>query len=415
MEAAIAIPAAMLVILLSVQVCLWAHASTLVQAAATRGDQAACVEGGSLAAGIAEAQVGPLHDSQPGCDESLRTGSPMPDDEVQIRVTGVTESIVPGIHLPVSAVRVGTRQEFRVDRVRAGREDESDAVRHRRRKSHRRARSSDSRHRFVSARVPRLWQIFVGTGTGRWWRSGGCDAAAVAGSAGQAQQAAIAAAMPVLESNHSCADPIVTVDAGSFAPGNWSEYRSLVRVEFSDLLVPGLPGATSVKRSPGMRRSISIGRFSHDGAEWLGLGHQAGRAEEYRIPEDGSFTVFVAVLTLALFSLSAWLSMAAEQLRHRALRQGKLNRLPDSVQIRFRFKTFDRGPWLSTLRARRKPHRHCIYGPLGRRVSLGCWTIRERSYPSSEPTVVLGIVGIQQIGFSASASATNLHGVTRAD
>ena len=56
MEAAIAIPAAMLVILLAVQMSLWAHASTLVQAAATRGDQAACVEGGSLAGGIAEAQ-----------------------------------------------------------------------------------------------------------------------------------------------------------------------------------------------------------------------------------------------------------------------------------------------------------------------------------------------------------------------
>ena len=39
----------------------------------------------------------------------------MPDDEVQIRVTGVAESIVPGFHLPVSAVRVGTRQEFRVE------------------------------------------------------------------------------------------------------------------------------------------------------------------------------------------------------------------------------------------------------------------------------------------------------------
>ena len=34
---------------------------------------------------------------------------------------------------------------------------------------------------------------------------------------------------------------------------------------------------------------------------------------------------------------------------------------------------------------------------------------------SSEPTVILGIIGVEQIGISASASATNVHGVTRED
>ncbi|HVA02563.1 MAG TPA: hypothetical protein VMU64_02350 [Acidimicrobiales bacterium] len=115
MEAAIAIPAAMLVILLSIQMSLWAHASTLVQAAATRGDQAACVEGGSLAAGIAEAQSALTNTANHVVTNSAVQASLMPDDEVQIRVTGLAESIVPGFHLPVSAVRVGTRQEFRVD------------------------------------------------------------------------------------------------------------------------------------------------------------------------------------------------------------------------------------------------------------------------------------------------------------
>jgi hypothetical protein len=113
-EAAIAIPAAMLVVLLSVQMCLWAHASTLVQAAATRGDQAACVEGGSLAAGITEAQLALTNSAHHVVMSASVKASIMPDDEVQIRVTGVAESIVPGIHLPVSAVRVGARQEFRV-------------------------------------------------------------------------------------------------------------------------------------------------------------------------------------------------------------------------------------------------------------------------------------------------------------
>jgi len=104
----------MLVILLCVQVCLWAHASTLVQAAATRGDQAACVENGSLTSGIAEARLA-LDDTahQVVVDSSVEA-SLMPGDEVEVRVTGVAESIVPGIHLAVSAVRVGSRQEFRV-------------------------------------------------------------------------------------------------------------------------------------------------------------------------------------------------------------------------------------------------------------------------------------------------------------
>jgi hypothetical protein len=104
----------MLVILISVQACLWAHASTLVQAAATRGDQVACVQGGSVTAGIKEARAA-LADSAskvvitPSVEASILAG-----DEVQVRVTGDAESIIPGIHLPVSAVRVESRQEFRV-------------------------------------------------------------------------------------------------------------------------------------------------------------------------------------------------------------------------------------------------------------------------------------------------------------
>jgi TadE-like protein len=113
-EAAIAIPAAMLVILLAVQVCLWAYASTLVQAAATRADEAACVEGGSLQAGIEEARLSLAQTASQIVTGPSVQASLMPGDEVQVRVTGMTESIVPGIRLPVSAVRVGARQEFRV-------------------------------------------------------------------------------------------------------------------------------------------------------------------------------------------------------------------------------------------------------------------------------------------------------------
>jgi len=113
-EAAIAIPAAMLILLFAVQMCIWAYASTLVQAAASRGDQAACVEGGSPAIGVAEARAAL---SQTAGHLVLRPtvhASLIPRDEIQVRVTGMAESIVPGLDLPVSAVRVGTRQEFRI-------------------------------------------------------------------------------------------------------------------------------------------------------------------------------------------------------------------------------------------------------------------------------------------------------------
>jgi Flp pilus assembly protein TadG len=72
------------------------------------------------------------------------------------------------------------------------------------------------------------------------------DAAAVASSALLAQQAAVAAATPVLQSNHSCTDPNVTVDTASFAPGAVVRVSVSCRVDFSDLLVPGFPGSTTI-------------------------------------------------------------------------------------------------------------------------------------------------------------------------
>jgi len=72
-------------------------------------------------------------------------------------------------------------------------------------------------------------------------------AAAVAGSAVQAQQAAIAAAMPVLQSDHSCTDPVVDVDTSSFDSGADVRVSVSCRVDLSDLVVPGLPGSTTVR------------------------------------------------------------------------------------------------------------------------------------------------------------------------
>jgi hypothetical protein len=73
------------------------------------------------------------------------------------------------------------------------------------------------------------------------------DAAVVADSASQAQQAAVAAAMPVLQSSHSCVDPQITVESGSFAPGVLVHVSVSCRVDFADLLLPGFPGSTTVR------------------------------------------------------------------------------------------------------------------------------------------------------------------------
>lgn len=73
------------------------------------------------------------------------------------------------------------------------------------------------------------------------------DAVAVAASEGQSQQAAIAAAMPVLQSTHSCTNPSVTVSPESFVPGALVRVSVSCQVEFSDLAVPGLPSSTAVQ------------------------------------------------------------------------------------------------------------------------------------------------------------------------
>ena len=112
-ESVVLVPVAMMIVLLVVQICLWAHAATLVQSAATTGEQAATSLGGSSSAGQIAAQV-ELSLTAHGVivDPSVRSED-LSGDVVEIRVSGTTESIIPWLHLPVSATRDGIRQEFR--------------------------------------------------------------------------------------------------------------------------------------------------------------------------------------------------------------------------------------------------------------------------------------------------------------
>jgi len=112
-EAAVVIPAAMLVVLVAVQSALWAHAEAIVQASASQGVRAASVAGGSLAAGRAEAQALLAHTGRQVVTQPSVVVEAMPGDTVHVHVAGTVEAILPWVHFQVSADRTGTRQEFR--------------------------------------------------------------------------------------------------------------------------------------------------------------------------------------------------------------------------------------------------------------------------------------------------------------
>lgn len=113
LEAAILVPIAMLLFLLIVQMALWAHAGTVVQAAATQGDEAASMAGGTAAQGASQADSVLSSAARsvvvnPSVRVQMLTGG-----IVEVQVTGTTESIIPWLHLSVTATRVAPEQEFR--------------------------------------------------------------------------------------------------------------------------------------------------------------------------------------------------------------------------------------------------------------------------------------------------------------
>ena len=112
-EAAIVVPVAMMVVLVAVQACLWAHAGSLVQTAAAEGDQAACNLGGSTSAGVERATQF-LASAASGSVTNTSVNATMPAaGTVEIRVEGTAESVLPWLHLTVTATRRGEVQDFR--------------------------------------------------------------------------------------------------------------------------------------------------------------------------------------------------------------------------------------------------------------------------------------------------------------
>lgn len=113
MEAVIIVPVAMLVVLVATQMCLWARASSVVQSAAAEGDQAACDLGGSIQAGAERARQF-LASAAPATVAGARVDVTQPVvGQIQVSVQGTAESILPWLHLGVSATRRGDVQGFR--------------------------------------------------------------------------------------------------------------------------------------------------------------------------------------------------------------------------------------------------------------------------------------------------------------
>jgi hypothetical protein len=109
----IVLPVMMLVILLAIQAAMWAEAAEVVQGAATVGSDTATGFGGSTISGTAATESYLLaHGERLVSGPSVEVRA-LPGGLVRVRVAAFAVSIVPFVHLKVSAVRVEPVQEFR--------------------------------------------------------------------------------------------------------------------------------------------------------------------------------------------------------------------------------------------------------------------------------------------------------------
>lgn len=112
-EAVVVIPVAMLLVLFAVQACLWAHAASLVQSAAAEGDQAACDLGGSMSTGLDRARQFLASTASGSVSTPTVVASEPVAGQIEVQVRGVAESVIPWLHLTVSATRRADVQGFR--------------------------------------------------------------------------------------------------------------------------------------------------------------------------------------------------------------------------------------------------------------------------------------------------------------
>jgi len=133
------------------------------------------------------------------------------------------------------------------------------------------------------------------------------------------------------------------------------------------------------------------------------------------LDEEGSFAVFVAVLAVGLFALfglvidggravAAQNDAAGEAEQAARIGAGQIS--VDAIRLG----TLEVDPATAISAAQQY---------LRATGSAGVITVAGQTVTvhiqSAEPTLILGIIGVRQISISATASATNVHGVTRED
>jgi hypothetical protein len=102
----------MVLVVLLLQMALWAHAAQVTQLAASEGDRSARSFGGGPAVGVSQADS-ILQGSGSDLASSNAVVTILPGELARITVSGTAMSIFPGFTHTLTAVVVGPIQEFR--------------------------------------------------------------------------------------------------------------------------------------------------------------------------------------------------------------------------------------------------------------------------------------------------------------
>ncbi|MCG5215505.1 TadE/TadG family type IV pilus assembly protein [Streptosporangium soli] len=114
-ELVVAFPFVMVLILLVVQFGVWQHAVHVAEVAAAESLAAARVHGGSAGAGQAKASS-LLSQLGRSVLRSPRVSVSRTAEAARVEITGVAQSVVPFLRLPVNSIASGPVERFRGDR-----------------------------------------------------------------------------------------------------------------------------------------------------------------------------------------------------------------------------------------------------------------------------------------------------------
>lgn len=113
-EAVLAVPVLLLLVLLVIQFGLYYHAAHTAEAAAQEGARAARVEGASAADGDDRARSF-MADAAPTLVHDVTIYATRDTDTARVEVRGVVHAIVPGLNLSVHAEAASPVERFRAD------------------------------------------------------------------------------------------------------------------------------------------------------------------------------------------------------------------------------------------------------------------------------------------------------------